>query len=206
YICSFINDTSFTNSNITPPILFVLTEISKPLSTLKTMEESNTSNTSVAPESTTAQPPSPAHSDASSTKRDTEAPIASGATTPASSSGSTNGKPSKNVPSSTPAINIFSNDGSFLDRFKKMKAEEDEKKKQLDALERKKAFEDRIKNRGKRKSQPTDEEPDPKRVTLEDVERGETLDPKANAYLKEMQKYNERLCKDDTGHVRPLVK
>ncbi|PKC04415.1 hypothetical protein RhiirA5_362352 [Rhizophagus irregularis] len=87
-----------------------------------------------------------------------------------------------------------------------MKAEEDEKKKQLEALERKKAFEDRIKNRGKRKSQPTDEEPDAKRVILEDDEREEALDPKANAYLKEMQKYNERLCKDDAGHVRPLVK
>ena len=34
----------------------------------------------------------------------------------------------------------------------------------------------------------------------------EQLDPKANAYLKEMQKYSERLCKDDSGHVRPLVK
>jgi len=70
----------------------------------------------------------------------------------------------------------------------------------------KKAFEDRIKNRGKRKIQPTDEEPDAKRVILEESEREEALDPKANAYLKEMQKYNERLCKDDAGHVRPLVK
>ncbi|KAG9291088.1 hypothetical protein G9A89_012960 [Geosiphon pyriformis] len=112
----------------------------------------------------------------------------------------------KNVPSSTPAINIFSNDGSFLDRFKKMKAEEDEKKKQREALERKKAFEDRIKNRGKRRSPPTDDvEPDSKRINLEEDDN-EALDPKANAYLKEMQKYNERLCKDDSGHVRPLVK
>jgi len=70
----------------------------------------------------------------------------------------------------------------------------------------KKAFEDRIKNRGKRKIQPTDEEPDSKRIILEENEREEALDPKANAYLKEMQKYNERLCKDDAGHVRPLVK
>ncbi|CAG8737451.1 4754_t:CDS:2, partial [Funneliformis caledonium] len=68
----------------------------------------------------------------------------------------------------------------------------------------KKAFEDRIKNRGKRKNQPTDEESDSKRVSLEDNDREEVLDPKANAYLKEMQKYNERLCKDDAGHVRPL--
>ncbi|CAG8434643.1 12371_t:CDS:2 [Ambispora gerdemannii] len=135
---------------------------------------------------------------------------------------------SKNMPSSTPAINIFSNDGSFLDRFKKMKAEEDEKKKQREALEssalavqrcdfwrfvrwdtelmKKKAFEDRIRNRGKRKSPPTEDvDQDPKRTNVE-VEDNETLDPKANAYLKEMQKYNERLCKDDSGHVRPLVK
>ncbi|CAG8740047.1 1513_t:CDS:1, partial [Ambispora leptoticha] len=61
-------------------------------------------------------------------------------------------------------------------------------------------------NRGKRKSPPTDDvDPDPKRTNVE-MEDNETLDPKANAYLKEMQKYNERLCKDDSGHVRPLVK
>ncbi|CAG8443004.1 17293_t:CDS:2 [Cetraspora pellucida] len=170
----------------------------------KVLEESQ-SPTPSGSSSTPAQPSSPTPSNAStgSIKKDKDASTAS---TPASSNGSTGGKSSKNVPSSTPAINIFSNDGSFLDRFKKMKAEEDEKKKQLGALERKKAFEDRIKNRGKRKNQPTDEELDPKRVTLEDNERGETLDPKANAYLEEMQKYSERLCKDDSGHVRPLVK
>ncbi|KAF0392008.1 hypothetical protein F8M41_010669 [Gigaspora margarita] len=174
----------------------------------KVLAESNSPATSGS-SPTSAQPSSPTPSNAStgSTKKDKDASTTSTpASTPASSNGSTGGKSTKNVPSSTPAINIFSNDGSFLDRFKKMKAEEDEKKKQLGALERKKAFEDRIKNRGKRKNQPTDEEPDPKRVTLEDNERSETLDPKANAYLKEMQKYSERLCKDDSGHVRPLVK
>ncbi|CAG8673328.1 6338_t:CDS:2 [Dentiscutata heterogama] len=146
----------------------------------KALAESNSPTTSGS-SPTPAQPSSPTPSNAStgSTKKDKDASTSS---TPASSNGSTSGKSSKNVPSSTPAINIFSNDGSFLDRFKKMKAEEDEKKKQLGALERKKAFEDRIKNRGKRKNQPTDEEPDPKRVTLEDNER------------------------DDSGHVRPLVK
>ena len=50
--------------------------------------------------------------------------------------GSSTSTTTKNVPSSTPAINIFSNDGSFLERFKRMKAEEDEKKKQLEALDR----------------------------------------------------------------------
>ncbi|CAJ0755797.1 18272_t:CDS:2 [Entrophospora sp. SA101] len=66
------------------------------------------------------------------------------------------------------------------------------------------------KNRGKRKVNPSsssDIEPEPKRVNADDESRdATTLDPKANAYLKEMQKYNERLCKDETGHVRPLVK
>ncbi|RHZ68251.1 hypothetical protein Glove_296g52 [Diversispora epigaea] len=167
------------------------------------MSESDNTMTS---KSSTIQPSSPTPSDASSSASNKKEKESFTTITPASNNASTIGKASKNVPSSTPAINIFSNDGNFLDRFKKMKAEEDEKKKQLDALERKKAFEDRIKNRGKRRSHPTDEEPDAKRATSEVVERGEVLDPKANAYLKEMQKYNERLCKDDSGHVRPLVK
>ncbi|GBB87918.1 hypothetical protein RclHR1_01440033, partial [Rhizophagus clarus] len=169
---------------------------------MTTNENIDNNNAETLEETTTVQqqPPSPTPSNSSSTST----------TKKEKDSGNSNsvvgGKLAKNVPSSTPAINIFSNDGSFLDRFKKMKAEEDEKKKQLEALERKKAFEDRIKNRGKRKIQPTDEEPDAKRVILDDDEREEALDPKANAYLKEMQKYNERLCKDDAGHVRPLVK
>ncbi|GBC42393.1 hypothetical protein RIR_jg9963.t1 [Rhizophagus irregularis DAOM 181602=DAOM 197198] len=168
---------------------------------MTTNENNDNNNTETLEETTTVQqqPPSPTPSNSSSTST-TKKEKDSGS----SNSSVVGGKSAKNVPSSTPAINIFSNDGSFLDRFKKMKAEEDEKKKQLEALERKKAFEDRIKNRGKRKSQPTDEEPDAKRVILEDDEREEALDPKANAYLKEMQKYNERLCKDDAGHVRPL--
>ncbi|CAB5396261.1 unnamed protein product [Rhizophagus irregularis] len=77
------------------------------------------------------QPPSPTPSNSSSTST-TKKEKDSGS----SNSSVVGGKSAKNVPSSTPAINIFSNDGSFLDRFKKMKAEEDEKKKQLEALER----------------------------------------------------------------------
>ncbi|KAA1091694.1 hypothetical protein PGTUg99_005828 [Puccinia graminis f. sp. tritici] len=42
------------------------------------------------------------------------------------------------------AMNVFTSDGSFLERFKKMKEEEVEKKKQEDALARKQAFEQRI--------------------------------------------------------------
>ncbi|CAG8737311.1 10528_t:CDS:1, partial [Racocetra fulgida] len=102
--------------------------------TSKKVFEESQSPTASGSSSTPAQPSSPTPSNAStgSTKKDKDASTAS---TPASSNGSTGGKSSKNVPSSTPAINIFSNDGSFLDRFKKMKAEEDEKKKQLGALE-----------------------------------------------------------------------
>ncbi|CAG8490248.1 17386_t:CDS:2 [Acaulospora colombiana] len=79
------------------------------------MSESNNAAIS-SPRSTAVQPSSPAHSDASSssTKKDAEASASTEATTPLSNNGSTNGKPSKN----------------------KMKAEEDEKKRQLDALER----------------------------------------------------------------------
>lgn len=46
--------------------------------------------------------------------------------------------------------NVFSNDGSFLERFQRLKREEDEKKKQQELLERKKQFADRFKHRGKR--------------------------------------------------------
>jgi len=102
-----------------------------------TLSEGNSINTETLEETTitTVQPPSPTPSNSSSTsttKKEKE--DASGGSI--SSNSSIGGKSAKNVPSSTPAINIFSNDGSFLDRFKKMKAEEDEKKKQLEALER----------------------------------------------------------------------
>jgi hypothetical protein len=82
------------------------------------------------------QPSSPTPSNSSSTSTTKKEKDSTSGSSSSSNSSVVGGKSAKNVPSSTPAINIFSNDGSFLDRFKKMKAEEDEKKKQLEALER----------------------------------------------------------------------
>ncbi|RUS15428.1 hypothetical protein BC937DRAFT_92459 [Endogone sp. FLAS-F59071] len=42
----------------------------------------------------------------------------------------------KHLPSTTPPINVFSNDGSFLERFKKMKQDEDERLKREEAMRR----------------------------------------------------------------------
>ncbi|RUP44513.1 hypothetical protein BC936DRAFT_149351 [Jimgerdemannia flammicorona] len=84
------------------------------------------------------------------------------------------------------------------------------------SLERKKEFEERIKSRGKRKKTAADvsedgaeegeegEEHRPKRAKDADDD-GEPLDPKASAYLKEMQTYNERHVGDER-RSRPLVK
>ncbi|KAF8802574.1 hypothetical protein BYT27DRAFT_7196499, partial [Phlegmacium glaucopus] len=92
-------------------------------------------------------------------------------------------KPGKAKSPSTKALNVFSDDGSFLNRIKRntinQKGEEDKKKEQ-EALERKKAFDSRFKNRGKRplptSSNPThtsdvtpdNEEPPSKKVKYSD--------------------------------------
>ena len=102
-----------------------------------TMSENN-SNVETLEETTAVQlqPSSPTSSNSSSTSTTKKEKDNTSGSSSSSNSSVVGGKSAKNVPSSTPAINIFSNDGSFLDRFKKMKAEEDEKKKQLEALER----------------------------------------------------------------------
>ncbi|KAJ3341506.1 hypothetical protein HDU93_004665 [Gonapodya sp. JEL0774] len=91
---------------------------------------------------------------------------------------------------------VFSNDGSFLERFKLLKGIEDEKKKAQESLKRRRDWEDSLKRRGKRK----------KAQVGEDGEKaGDEADAAASAYLKEMKQYTSRLLKDDTG-PRPLVK
>ncbi|KAI9032356.1 hypothetical protein DFJ74DRAFT_701959 [Hyaloraphidium curvatum] len=47
-------------------------------------------------------------------------------------------------------LNIFSDDGSFLERFKLLKGEEDAKKKNEASLRRKRDWEEALKNRKKR--------------------------------------------------------
>ncbi|PFH51218.1 hypothetical protein AMATHDRAFT_59484 [Amanita thiersii Skay4041] len=57
-------------------------------------------------------------------------------------------------------VNVFTNDGSFLERFQRNKKEEEEKKKQEEILHRKKYFDNRFKNRGKRPRTEDTPEPD----------------------------------------------
>ncbi|KNZ51065.1 uncharacterized protein VP01_4108g1 [Puccinia sorghi] len=73
-------------------------------------------------------------------------------------------------------------DGSFLERFKKMKEEEVEKKKQEDALARKQAFEQRITSK-----------------------KGKT-EEEDNAYLREVRKLQGHSLRDEGAGVRALVK
>ncbi|KAF8349589.1 hypothetical protein F5887DRAFT_1097334 [Amanita rubescens] len=77
-----------------------------------------------------------------STTSPSHAPYLTG--TPSATPNGTHAKP-KPKP-----MNVFTNDGSFLDRFQRQKKGEEDKSKQEEIMNRKKNFEDRFKNRGKR--------------------------------------------------------
>jgi len=51
-------------------------------------------------------------------------------------------------------VNVFSNDGSFLERFQRSKQEEQDRHKAEETFTKKKHFADRFKNRGKRPPPP----------------------------------------------------
>ncbi|KAH7924516.1 hypothetical protein BV22DRAFT_1090721, partial [Leucogyrophana mollusca] len=99
--------------------------------------------------------------------------------------------------------NVFTNDGSFLERFQRNKKEEDEKKKQEEALARKRQFDDRFKRRGKRPP------PDScSSVTIPETppaKKSKTDEPLTD-YQKEVRGYAGRSLKDAGTGVRPLVK
>ncbi|EPQ54680.1 hypothetical protein GLOTRDRAFT_130030 [Gloeophyllum trabeum ATCC 11539] len=111
----------------------------------------------------------------------------------------TSSKPSG--PKVKPA-NVFSNDGSFLERFQRIKQEEDEKKKQEEALARKRTFDERFKKRGKRASPeatvPTD-------TTDEPAVKKAKSDKPLTDYERQVKSYGTSL-KDSGIGVRPLVK
>ncbi|KAF8885673.1 hypothetical protein CPB84DRAFT_122963 [Gymnopilus junonius] len=126
--------------------------------------------------------------------------------------------------SKSPAVkppNVFSNDGSFLDRIRRSMQEEDDKKKETEALERKKNFADRFKNRRKRPAHPQDplsnsdvipeeqENPTKKLKLVDGKEISANADDKhASAqakYHKAVDSYPSSLKDSGTG-VRPLVK
>ncbi|KAF5361004.1 hypothetical protein D9756_005122 [Leucocoprinus leucothites] len=120
--------------------------------------------------------------------------------------------------------NIFSNDGSFLERFQRNKTEEQEKQKVKNELKRKINFEDRFRNRGKRKLPPSEDEDNESTVnspsgtanTGSDVSNSQddhpTKKPKTgeplNGYQQELKKYQgSKTGLSDTGNgYRPLVK
>ncbi|KAI8456238.1 hypothetical protein BY996DRAFT_6430843 [Phakopsora pachyrhizi] len=95
------------------------------------------------------------------------------------------------------------NDGSFLERFKKMKEEEVEKKKQREALARKQAFEQRIKNRGKRSVEKTEVESS---SSASQPNKKSKTEDEENAYLREVRKLQGHSLRDEGAGVRALVK
>lgn len=82
--------------------------------------------------------------------------------------------------------NVFTNDGLFLQRFKRAKDEKDEKDEREKALKRKQELERRIKNRGKRRKDKL------ARVEKEDLTSGE-LGSAAASYLNELKQYSEKM-------------
>ncbi|KAI8913091.1 hypothetical protein DFJ77DRAFT_441123 [Powellomyces hirtus] len=105
-------------------------------------------------------------------------------------------------------MTTYSNDGSFAERFKQMQSEADEKRKQQEAIEKKKEFDSSFRMRGKRKKAAADQTNGgsvAKKAKEEALD--EELDPSASAYLREMRKMKEKLPGGDQGSgVRPLVK
>ncbi|KAL5482901.1 hypothetical protein ACEPAI_9496 [Sanghuangporus weigelae] len=119
--------------------------------------------------------------------------------TPAPSSGSKSSSSHKPKP-----VNIFTDDGSFLERFQRVKKEEDEKKKRETELEAKRNFENRFKKRGKRRapsSEPSTEPSDNAPAKKTKLENEKPL----TAYEKEVKSYTGSL-KDQGMGIRPLVK
>ncbi|KAJ3188211.1 hypothetical protein HDU85_005361 [Gaertneriomyces sp. JEL0708] len=100
------------------------------------------------------------------------------------------------------AKSTFANDGSFVERFRQMQTEQDEKRKRQDAIEKKKQWEASFRQRGKRKKQADAEDSKNKAAKTQ-----ADLDATASAYLREMRKMKEQLPDGDSGSgVRPLVK
>ncbi|KAF8881904.1 hypothetical protein BD779DRAFT_1544940 [Infundibulicybe gibba] len=122
----------------------------------------------------------------------------SGSATPPSSSASS--KPGSVPPKPK---NVFSNDGSFLERFRQLK-EEDDRKKDLEVLERKKKFDNRFRNRGKRPPPATSSSSDdqPERQPAKRPKISPTSD-----YGEQVKSFGGGRNLQDTGTgVRPLFK
>ncbi|GAA5872935.1 hypothetical protein JCM8547_003268 [Rhodosporidiobolus lusitaniae] len=104
----------------------------------------------------------------------------------------------KTAPPPPKPVNIFSSDGSFLERMKANKGltpAEKEKEEKDKAIARKKALEDRFKKRGKR---PADSSADPAAKKKKDDGLTE--------YEKEVKKLESRTLKDSGYDMRPMLK
>ncbi|KII86839.1 hypothetical protein PLICRDRAFT_55735 [Plicaturopsis crispa FD-325 SS-3] len=105
------------------------------------------------------------------------------------------------VPKPKPT-NVFSNDGSFLERIQRSQRAEEEDKKDADALAKKRDFDNRFKNRGKRPPPDASNEI----VPPEDPPAKKTkTDKPLTDYEKQVKSYGRSL-KDDGMGIRPLVK
>jgi len=122
--------------------------------------------------------------------------------TPPSSSAT---KPLKASASKPKATNVFTNDGSFLERFQRSKKEEEEKKKAEDDIARKRNFDERFKNRGKRPA-PDSSAPSAADDPPTKKAKGDKDSKPLTQYEKEVKSYAGRSLKDDGIGVRPLVK
>ncbi|KAI0769088.1 hypothetical protein BD413DRAFT_614111 [Trametes elegans] len=111
-------------------------------------------------------------------------------------------KPNTHAHHKPKPVNVFSNDGSFLERFQRIKKEEDEKKKQEEILRKKREFDSRFKTRGKRRSP---DAPSSEAVT-ENPAKKPKVDEPLTSYQKELQNYAYKSLKDRGTGVRPLVK
>jgi len=128
-------------------------------------------------------------------------PLNSGYASPAPLS-TTSPAPKPHTHSKPKPANVFSNDGSFLERFQRIKKDEEEKKKQEDILAKKRHFDERFKNRGKR---PPPDAPSSNPITEPPVKKTKVEKPMTQ-YEKEVKSYAGRSLKDDGIGVRPLVK
>ncbi|KAF8074004.1 hypothetical protein FPV67DRAFT_1666744 [Lyophyllum atratum] len=116
-------------------------------------------------------------------------------------------KPSSSRNTPKPA-NVFTNDGSFLERIQRTKKEEDEKQKEQEALEKKKNFDSRFKNRGKRPPpDPTPSSGTPNSVLEDPPAKKAKFDGPTAEYAKQLKTFESRSGMKDTGTgIRPLVK
>ncbi|KAI5123143.1 hypothetical protein M0805_000846 [Coniferiporia weirii] len=158
------------------------------------------------PQASSGQSTSTTHSATSLPPTSTSTPSSASASGSGSSSTSTSKSSHKPKPT-----NVFSDDGSFLERFQRVKREDEDKKKRDQELESKRMFESRFRNRGKRRApsaEPTlvDSSDSASASTSASSKKAklETEKP-LTAYEKEVKSYSDSL-KDNGMGIRPLVK